>query len=205
MRVTRTTLRAPSPDVARGLLGARIVSTLGGVRVAVRLTEIEAYAGMGADPASHAHRGRTSRNATMFGGPGLLYVYFTYGMHWCANVVCGPDGTASAVLLRAGEVVDGEAAAFERRPAARRSVDLARGPARLAAALGINGAHDGLDLLDAGSTVRLVGGVPVPSSRINEGRRTGVSGAGAVTPWRFWIDGEPSVSPYRPARPRATG
>src|SRR5581483_10170736 len=95
------------------------------------------------DPASHAHNGRTPRNAVMFGPPGYLYVYFTYGMHWCMNVVCGPPGRASAVLLRAGAVADGLALARSRRPAARRDTDLARGPARLAAALGIDGGATG--------------------------------------------------------------
>ena len=113
----------------------------GSGRVAVRLTEVEAYAGPN-DPGSHAFRGRTPRTEVMFGPPGHLYVYFTYGMHWCANIVCGPDGEcASAVLLRAGEVVAGRRprAPARRAAAGRRDVDLARGPARLARALGLRG------------------------------------------------------------------
>src|SRR6478752_590720 len=147
MRLTRSQLAVPAADAARVLLGARIVSTVGGGRVVVRLTEVEAYAGTGEDPGSHAHNGRTTRNAVMFGPAGHLYVYFTYGMHWCANVVCGPAGTASGVLLRGGEVVEGESLAFARRSAAKRADDLARGPARLATALGITGEVGGVDLL----------------------------------------------------------
>jgi DNA-3-methyladenine glycosylase len=144
-------LLAGPPDVAaRGLLGC-VLSADG---VAVRLTETEAYAGL-LDPASHAFRGRTPRNAVMFGPAGFAYVYFTYGMHWCINVVCGPPGEASAVLLRAGEVVRGIAVARSRRPAARTDAELARGPARLCAALGITREHNGVDLLAPGSPVRL--------------------------------------------------
>src|SRR6266536_52095 len=113
MTVDLAGLLAGTPDdAARGLLGCRL--SAGGVTV--RLTEVEAYAGTGGDPASHAHRGRTARNAVMFGPAGYAYVYFTYGMHWCLNVVCGPDGVAAAVLLRAGEVVEGVDKARERRP-----------------------------------------------------------------------------------------
>jgi DNA-3-methyladenine glycosylase len=129
-RLSRSALEGWSTQVAPALLGVRLVSELGGTRVAVRLTEVEAYMG-GQDPGSHAYRGPTPRTTVMFGPAGFLYVYFTYGMHWCANVVCGPDGSASAVLLRAGEVVEGLDAARARRRAARRDEDLARGPARL--------------------------------------------------------------------------
>src|SRR6185437_14611330 len=132
-------LAGPVDRAARGLLGCLL--TAGGVTV--RLTEVEAYAGTGDDPASHAHRGRTRRNAIMFGPAGYTYVYFTYGMHWCMNVVCGVEGAASAVLLRAGSIVDGVEVARQRRPAARRDADLARGPARLCSALGIDGSNYG--------------------------------------------------------------
>jgi DNA-3-methyladenine glycosylase len=205
MAITRRALARPATEVARSLLGAHVVSDVDGERVVVRLTEVEAYGGIGSDPASHAHRGRTPRNATMFERPGVLYVYFTYGMHWCANVVCEPEGDAAAVLLRAGDVIEGAAVATRRRPAARQARDLARGPARLASALGLAGEHDGVDLLGRASEVRLLGGTTVPDTAVRTGPRTGVRGAGAATPWRYWIDGEPTVSPYRPATPRATG
>src|SRR3954447_3717881 len=143
--VARERLAITSLRLAPKLLGAVLASDVGGARVAVRLTEVEAYEGLD-DPASHAFRGRTARTAVMFGPPGHLFFYFTYGMHWCANIVCGVDGVASAVLLRAGEVVDGLATARSRRPAARRDSDLARGPARLASCLGLAAGQNGLDL-----------------------------------------------------------
>ncbi|WP_319461140.1 DNA-3-methyladenine glycosylase [Micromonospora sp. RTP1Z1] len=191
-------LAGPVVPAARGLLGCRLAA--GGVTV--RITEVEAYAGTAGDAASHAYRGRTPRNAVMFGPAGHAYVYFTYGMHWCVNVVTGPDGEASAVLLRAGEVVDGTDAARARRPAVRRDVDLARGPARLCAALGIDRSAYGLDLLGDGP-VRLRPPVaPVPAAAIEAGPRVGVTGAHDV-PWRFWISGDPAVSDYRRHVPRA--
>lgn len=201
----------PVLEVARDLLGRVVVHTSGDGDVAVRLTEVEAYAGPG-DPGSHAARGRTPRTAVMFGPPGHAYVYFSYGMHWCANLVCGPEGTASAVLLRAGEVVGGLDLARSRRPAARRDVDLARGPARLASALGLDRAQDGADLCAPGSALRVLGDDPAapPSSSpgpaaVATGPRVGVSGPGGDGeryPWRLWLPGEPSVSPYRVAAPR---
>ena len=124
------------------LLGGRITSDVGGARVVVRITEVEAYGGVGEDPGSHAFRRRTPRNATMFGRAGLAYVYFTYGMHWCLCVVTGPPDEASAVLVRAGEVIEGVDAARARRPGAC-DRDLARGPARLTVALGVTGEEDG--------------------------------------------------------------
>ncbi|MGC4808821.1 DNA-3-methyladenine glycosylase [Micromonospora sp. DT233] len=183
---------------ARGLLGCRL--TTGGVTV--RITEVEAYAGTAGDPASHAHRGRTPRNAVMFGPAGHAYVYFTYGMHWCVNVVTGPDGEASAVLLRAGEVVEGVEAARVRRPAARRDADLAHGPARLCAALGIDRAAYGCDLLGDGPVRLRPAAEPVPEAAITAGPRVGVTGAHDVL-WRFWIAGDPTVSEYRRHVPRS--
>jgi len=176
-------------EVAPRLLGA--ILTHGGV--SLRLTEVEAYAGP-ADPGSHAYRGRTDRNAVMFGPPGHLYVYFVYGMHHCANLVTGPDGDPGAVLLRAGEVVAGLDLARERRPGAR-DRDLARGPARLCRALGI-------DLDDNGVRPAIA---PAPGERVDQistGPRVGLRHA-ADRPWRFWITGEPTVSTYRPAAPRS--
>ena len=190
-------LLGPVEQVAPTLLGARL--SAGGVTV--RLTEVEAYAGPG-DPGSHARRGPTPRSAVMFGPPAHLYVYFSYGMHWCVNVVCGPAGTACAVLLRAGRVVEGHDLARQRRTTARVDRDLARGPARLAAALGIDGALDGAPLVDAVEVHAVeVQGQPAASAGIRTGPRVGVSGAGgdgATYPWRFWLDGEPTVSAYRP-------
>jgi DNA-3-methyladenine glycosylase len=184
-------LDRPAEQVAPDLLGCFLQA--GGVRV--RITEVEAYSGEGQDPASHAHRGPTPRSAIMFGPAGRLYVYFTYGMHWCANVVTGPEGRASAVLLRAGEVVEGIERARERRPGAK-DRDLCRGPARLAKALGLDADVLGLDLLSPSSAVRLLPG-PTEGTVLT-GPRVGVA-QGADTPWRFWLDGEPTVSAYKAA------
>ena len=194
MSLRRTELAGPADQVAPGLLGALVVSELGGATVAVRVSEVEAYAGAD-DPASHAFRGPTARNAVMFGPPGHLYCYFTYGMHWCANVVCGPEGVATAVLLRGGEVVEGLDTARERRPAARTDRDLARGPARLASALGLDAGANGLDLCAPSGPVRLEPGAPAGAA-VRAGPRVGISVA-TSTPWRFWLDGDPTVSPFR--------
>ncbi|GAB3668645.1 DNA-3-methyladenine glycosylase [Actinocorallia lasiicapitis] len=184
--------------VARGLLGCVFARHSPEGTVAVRLTEVEAYAGE-QDPASHCFRGKTPRNSVMYGEPGHAYVYFTYGMHFCVNLVCGPDGFASAVLLRAGEVVEGaELAAVRRAGSSER--DLARGPARLCQALGIRREQNGLDVCGDGE-LTLGPGPTVPPELILSGPRTGVSTA-KDTPWRFWISGEPSVSPYRRHTPR---
>lgn len=197
MEPLATHLGGPATEAARALLGCLI----SGNGVTVRLTEVEAYAGVGEDPGSHAHRGRTRRNTAMFGPPGHAYVYFTYGMHWCLNVVCGPPGYASAVLLRAGEVVEGVETARARRPHAS-DRDLARGPARLTTALAVDKSADGTPLLDGTGPLALRPGVAVDPDRIRAGPRVGIPGDGAPTPWRFWIDGEPTVSPYRPHTPR---
>ena len=202
--ISRPWLSRPALQVAPGLLGALLAHDSSDGTVVVRLTEVEAYEGT-ADPGSHAFRGPTPRTRVMFGPAGHLYVYFSYGMHWCTNVVCGPDGTASAVLLRAGEVVAGHALARQRRPAARVDRDLARGPARLAGALGIAKGQHGTDICGDGP-VRLLAGPPVPPERVKCGPRVGVSGTGGdgeSHPWRFWLDGEATVSTYRPATRRA--
>jgi DNA-3-methyladenine glycosylase len=200
--VTRERLAGPAVHLAPRLLGAVVVSTVGGVEVAVRLTEVEAYSGLG-DAASHSFRGPTARNAVMFGPPGHLYVYFTYGMHWCANIVCGADGQAEAVLLRAGTVLRGLDAARARRPAARTTADLARGPARLASALGITREQYGVDLCDDAAPVRLDRLARYRAASVAQGPRVGITVA-ADRPWRFWLVDEPSVSVFRPGT-RRTG
>jgi DNA-3-methyladenine glycosylase len=241
----------PSLEVARPLLGCVLEHETSEGLVAVVLTEVEAYDGA-ADPASHAYRGRTGRNAVMFGPPGHAYVYFTYGMHFCVNLVCRPEGTASAVLLRAGRVIEGIPLAAARRAAGRNGAsrraggqerpggpggsgdpgcsgdpggsdnpgrpagpgaispavgrELARGPARLCQALGIDRGLDGADVCDPGSPLRIRpapeagSGRPVPA--VSRGPRVGISAA-ADRPWRFWLTGDPTVSPYRPHVPRA--
>jgi DNA-3-methyladenine glycosylase len=187
----RAALSGPVLEVAPRLLGA----TLRRGAVAARLTEVEAYDGPN-DPGSHAYRGPTRRNAVMFGEPGHLYVYFTYGMHHCCNVVCGPPGTPSAVLLRAGEVVAGLELARSRRPRSS-DRDLARGPARLCQALAIGLDDNGADLVGGTLTLEL----GEPPAAVSTGPRVGLRGA-ADRPWRFWLTGHPSVSTYRPAKPR---
>ncbi|MFC4585065.1 DNA-3-methyladenine glycosylase [Sphaerisporangium corydalis] len=265
----------PAHEVAPDLLGR----VLRHGPVAVRLTEVEAYGPPGEDPASHTYRGRTPRNSVMFGPPGHLYVYFTYGMHYCANLVCLPEGMGSGVLLRAGEIIEGADLARTRRhrPSTSPALtgrdrtpptrDLARGPARLAVALALTRAHNGLDCCtpppterparpdlsghlersgrpdssayaernsdaepsghagsrpstspvpgaesgadlsresDAGwssAELQVLVGEPADPALIRSGPRTGVS-TGATTPWRFWIDGDPTVSPYRKHVPK---
>lgn len=200
-------LARDSLQAAPALLGAIVTTTSPEGTVSVRLTEVEAYRGE-ADPGSHAFRGRTARNASMFEAGGIIYVYFTYGMHHCVNVVTGPEGLSRAVLMRGGEVVAGVELARRRRPAARNDRDLARGPARLCAALGLDRSDDGTALGGPGSRVSLA--LPEPglnpeAARIRTGPRTGVAGPGGdgeAYPWRFWLEDEPTVSPYKPAVPR---
>ncbi|WP_336923767.1 DNA-3-methyladenine glycosylase [Aquipuribacter sp. SD81] len=207
--VDRSLLVGRPEEVAPALLGTLLVSGPGAAAgrsgeeaglVTVRVDEVEAYAGPGEDPGSHAHRGLRPRNRTMFSEPGHLYVYFTYGMHWCVNVVAHLPGEAGAVLLRAGEVVGGEAAARTRRPPGSTARDLARGPARLAQALGLDGRHDGADLCDPTSPVRLLPGQRPPDPA--HGPRVGVAGDGAATPWRWWDASSRHVSAYRAAARR---
>ena len=182
-------LAAPAELVAPRLLGASLTHA----GVTVRLTEVEAYAGA-ADPGSHAYRGRTKRNDVMFGPAGHLYVYFTYGMHTCANIVCGEEGTASACLVRAGEIIDGKEIARERRLGAR-DRELARGPARLCQALAIRLEDNGAALDGEGFELHL----DEPVASYETGPRVGLRGA-PERPWRFWIPGEATVSVYRPAK-----
>lgn len=192
------------PTAARRLLGA----TLRSGPVAIRIVEVEAYGGDAAgpwpDPASHSGRGRTARNAVMFGPAGRLYVYLSYGMHVCANVTTGPDGVAGATLLRSGEVVDGLDIARARRAAARTDAGLARGPGNLGSALGLSLADYGTDLAAPASDVRLELGPPLPAAAVAAGPRVGVSLAADIA-WRFWLPESPAVSAYRrsPRAPRA--
>ncbi|WP_432041220.1 DNA-3-methyladenine glycosylase [Streptomyces cadmiisoli] len=192
----------PVLDVAPDLLGRIVVRTTPDGPIALRLTEVEAYDGP-SDPGSHAYRGRTPRNDVMFGPPGHVYVYFTYGMWHCMNLVCGPGGRASAVLLRAGEIIEGAELTRKRRLSARNDKELAKGPARLATALDVDRSLDGTDACAAGDTpLRALTGTPVPPDQVRNGPRTGVAGDGGVHPWRFWIANDPTVSPYRAHTPR---
>ncbi|MEU4289485.1 DNA-3-methyladenine glycosylase [Kribbella sp. NPDC026596] len=220
----RSLLAGPVLDVAPKLLGMVVRSTTDEGTVDVRLTEVEAYDGPN-DPGSHAYRGETPRNAIMFGPAGFLYVYFTYGMHYCMNVVVGPAGKPSAVLLRAGEIIEGVELARVRRgqpdtqkvvfnqatsrvrqgPVVKRpngnpDRDLARGPARLCVALGIGRDGNGTDLLAKDSRIQLLPG-PGFDGEPSTGPRVGLREA-ADRPWRFWIPDDPTVSPYRPHVPK---
>ncbi|MCP2046282.1 UNVERIFIED_ORG: DNA-3-methyladenine glycosylase [Paenarthrobacter nicotinovorans] len=191
--------------IAPLILGAVLTHHSEAGPVSVRLTEVEAYMGPRdsehPDPGSHTFGGPTPRNAPMFGPPGFLYVYFTYGMHYCANIVCGPDGAPSALLLRAGEIVDGEGLAAVRRPASKAHKDLASGPARLASALGLTTSDTGRDALAEPFSLSLPA---APAAAVASGPRVGVAGPGGTTeyPWRFWIEDDPTVSRYKAARPR---
>lgn len=186
-------LQGDALSSARALLGARLWRG----PVGVEITEVEAYLGQD-DPASHAWKGPTKRNEVMFGPPGHLYCYTMHG-HTCCNVVCSPEGLASAVLIRAGRVVEGIDEARRRRldvPDER----LARGPGNLTKALGITMADAGTDLFDERSLVRLEPGRGC--GEVSTGPRVGVSRA-ADEPWRFWLTGDPTVSAYR--RSKAAG
>ncbi|MGW7331552.1 DNA-3-methyladenine glycosylase [Streptomyces sp. NPDC054840] len=192
----------PVLTVAPDLLGRILVRRTTDGPLELRITEVEAYEGE-TDPGSHAYRGRTDRNASMFGPPGHAYVYFIYGMWFSLNLVCGPPGHASGVLLRAGEVTVGADLAAKRRVTARNPGELAKGPARLATALDVDRSLDGTDLC-AGpdSPLSLLTGIPTSVDRMSSGPRTGVGGAGAAHPYRFWVTHDPTVSPYRAHAPR---
>jgi DNA-3-methyladenine glycosylase len=179
--------------VAVDLLGKVLVTDDGR---AGRIVEVEAYLGA-ADPASHAYRGPTARNATMFGPAGHLYVYFTYGMHWCANAVCGDPVDGTAVLLRALHPLTGIERMQAARPAARRPTDLCSGPAKLCQALGIERSFDGADLVTADRGVRIVDDGTAPPRRPGRSTRIGLS-AGREHRWRWWVPGDPHVSRGRP-------
>ena len=204
--VDRELFTAPALEVAPRLLGAilSVQSPGGAARVSLRITEVEAYHGVGMpgpyDAGSHSRDRRTERNASMFGPPGHAYVYLSHGLHFALNFVCSPEGSASGVLIRAGEIVEGEELAALRRDRVVPPHHLARGPGNLAKALGITRPlHDGSDLLAAPFELRLAAD---PPRAISTGPRVGVSGeaGSAVFPWRFWITGDRTVSAYRPGR-----
>lgn len=208
---TRDALMGLPVDVAPRLLGGVLRVTVGGETVALRLTEVEAYhgqgtgsgAGMPADPGSHARMGRTARNATMWGEPGHLYVYLSHGIHSCVNVVSGPVGVAGGILLRGGHIIEGTDAAIRRRPAAKTVRDLARGPGRLGDAVGLrHPTHDGIDAITGEELGGAVARLLLPQNLITgiaTGPRVGVAGVAGTDafPWRFWISGDPTVSPFR--------
>ncbi|MEV6568942.1 DNA-3-methyladenine glycosylase [Streptomyces kronopolitis] len=202
MPLTRDFFARPVVEVAPDLLGRTLLRNTPDGPIELRLTEAEAYDGEN-DPGSHAYRGRTARNATMFGPPGHAYVYFIYGMWFSLNAVCCPEGKASGVLLRAGEILTGAELAAGRRPKARNARELAKGPARLATALDIDRGLDGTDLCAGGDApLSLLHGRPPAPDLVRSGPRTGVGGDGADHPWRYWIADDPTVSPYRPHVPR---
>ncbi|MGH3685762.1 MAG: DNA-3-methyladenine glycosylase [Pseudonocardiaceae bacterium] len=196
--LARADLAVDVLPAAQLLLGCLLVADRPEGPVVVRLVELEAYRGSD-DPAAHSYRGRTARNAVMFGPPGHLYVYFIYGLHFCANISCLPEGQPGAVLLRAAEVVSDLDVARGYRPTARSDVELARGPARLATLLGLRREHNGLDVTDPASPVRLLSGDPVPADLVRTGPRVGVAAA-QDRPWRFWVHGSSAVSAYRRQR-----
>jgi len=178
-------------EVARDLLGALVVSEIGGVRCTAEIVETEAYTGPD-DEASHAHErfGRTARNAAMFGSPGTAYVYLIYGLHWCLNAVTGPAGHPAAVLIRAARPMSGLEAMRDRRPG-RPDRDLLRGPGNLCRALGIGGEWNRHPLQQ--SPLRIVAGEPVPDGRVAAGPRIGITRA-VEAPLRFRVLDDPHVS-----------
>lgn len=201
--VERANLAGSSIEVARHLLGCVLVREEPGQRtIEARIVETEAYDE--ADPASHTHRGPTPGNATMFGPPGHAYVYFTYGMHHCVNVVCGPPEHGAAVLVRAARILSGHELVRGRRPSARGDRGLADGPAKLTRALSLDRSWDGADLCDASSPLWLGrDDVVIAPGEVDAGPRVGVRRA-AERPWRFWVRGATEVSTYR-RHPRAGG
>jgi DNA-3-methyladenine glycosylase len=198
-RLLRAFYERDAIAVARDLIGCIFVHATAEGRTSVRLVEVEAYRGA-VDPGSHGYRGMTNRNRTMFGPPGRLYVYFTYGMHWCANVVCGPEGVSEAVLLRAGEPVEGIELMRSRRPAIGDDRLLAAGPGRLTQAMGIGREQDGALLLRGGR-------MWVAEDEVTDGYRRAevaqtvrvglAAGRGNEIPWRFVVPGHPFASRRR--------
>ena len=184
----------PAPQVAADLIGKVLHRHDDGI--AVRIVETEAY--RQDDPACHAHRGKTDRNAPLFGPPGHAYVYFSYGMHWCMNIVSGHEGWGEGCLLRAAEPLEGLEVIRERRGPQHKERDLLRGPGRLGQALGLDRRHSGMDICDGGMLSVTDDGARPP---VAEGPRVGVALAADV-PWRFWAEESPWVSVYKRS-PRA--
>lgn len=200
-RVPRSFFDRDALEVAPELLNKLLVRDDAPELLVARLVEVEAYCGLD-DAGSHAYRGKTVRNATMFGRPGGLYVYFTYGMHWCANAVCGPGGQPHAALLRAAAPLEGLDVMRARRPKARRDRELCAGPARLAQAFGLDRVLDGDDLVTG--PVRILDDGTPPPEQPGVSERIGLSpGRGDEHPWRFYVPGDPNVS--RPSRRKVRG
>jgi DNA-3-methyladenine glycosylase len=198
-RLTKSFYARDAVSVARDLIGCLFVHEHSAGRVGVRLVETEAYRGR-EDPGSHGFRGPTERTKTMFGPPGRLYVYFTYGMHWCANIVCGSEGVSEAVLLRAGEPVFGIEAMRHRRSGMTNDRLLAAGPARLTQAMGIHKADDGASLLRGGSFWCAEDDATDDYRRreVTQTTRVGLTpGRGDEFPWRFVVPGHPYASRRR--------
>jgi DNA-3-methyladenine glycosylase len=188
-RLPRAFFARPATEVAPQLLHAILASADGR---AGRIVEVEAYVGA-IDPAAHTFRGKTPRNATMFGPPGHMYVYFTYGMHWCCNCVCGPEGDGSGVLIRALEPLHGLARMRAARPTAAHDRDLCRGPARLTRAMGIDGAQDGIDLVGGKDGFAILSDGMAPPAGLVGGPRIGIR-QGIDLPWRWRVPGSRFVS-----------
>ena len=196
-RLPRSFFARPSPEVGPDLLGRILVRrVVDGTLLTARIVEAEAY--QEDDPASHSFRGRTNRTEVMFGPPGHAYVYFTYGMHHCMNVVTGSTGEGSAVLLRAAEPLEG-LEEMSRRRGTNDPRALCSGPGRLCQALGIDRAENGLDLVP-GRRLWLLEGAPVAPSKMSVGSRVGIT-SGTERPWRFSVRGDRFVSRARPAVP----
>jgi DNA-3-methyladenine glycosylase len=204
--IERSFFDRPALEVAPEVLGTVLWHDSPDGAVAAVVVEVEAYMG-GIDPASHSYRGRTARNGVMFGGPGHAYVYFTYGMHFCVNFTCGPGDEPTAVLIRAGRVIEGAELALRRRRPDGRVIperELGRGPGSLCQAMGIDRGLDGVDLCSSGSVLEvgtLAGWEPLPASAVSSGPRVGISVA-ADWPWRYWVTGERAVSSYKKGVPR---
>jgi DNA-3-methyladenine glycosylase len=191
-RLPRAFYERDAREVAPELLNKVLVRG----RMRARIVEVEAYVGGGIDAGSHAHRGQTPRNGAMFGPPGHLYVYFTYGMHWCCNAVCSPEGVASAVLLRAARPLAGLDEMWSRRPKARVERDLLSGPAKLCQAFGIEGKHDRADLVRADEwAIAIVDDGVEPPPAPGSSERIGLArGMGDDLPWRWFVPGDPNLS-----------